>query len=391
MRVKLGDVCEKKIDAIKANYKGMIDYIDIASVDNQQKIITDTKQMTIENAPSRAKQLVFPGDILVSMVRPNLNAVALVPKISNNVLVASTGYCVLRCLPSVDTKYVFYFCQSSAFVDELVRQATGASYPAVTANIVRDCFIPLPSLDAQRHIAAILDKVTDLIAKRQAQLDKLDELVKSRFVEMFGEPGTDQKGWGMACLGNVCTINPSKSRDKRLTNDLRVSFIPMPAVTEDGKIDVSETKLYNDVKAGFTYFTEDDVLFAKITPCMENGKGAVAQGLCNGIGFGSTEFHVLRPIPGISNPHWIYTLTAFQQFRKDAASKMTGSAGQRRVPASFLKNYKVSVPPIELQNQFAAFVVHTKHIKIAKKNTIDRLKELKESLMQQYFGRGLEE
>ena len=107
MRVKLGDVCEKKIDAIKANYKGMIDYIDIASVDNQQKIITDTKQMTIENAPSRAKQLVFPGDILVSMVRPNLNAVALVPKISNNVLVASTGYCVLRCLPSVDTKYVF--------------------------------------------------------------------------------------------------------------------------------------------------------------------------------------------------------------------------------------------------------------------------------------------
>lgn len=386
MRVKLGDVCEKKIDAIKANYKGMIDYIDIATVDNQQKIITDTKQMTIENAPSRAKQLVFPGDILVSMVRPNLNAVALVPKISNNVLVASTGYCVLRCLPSVDTKYVFYFCQSSAFVDELVRQATGASYPAVTANIVRDCFIPLPSLDAQRHIAAILDKVTDLIAKRQAQLDKLDELVKARFVEMFGEPGTDQKGGGMVCLGSLCIINPKKSQEKRLSSDLRVSFIPMTAVTENGGIDVSETKTYNEVKTGFTYFAEKDVLFAKITPCMENGKGAIAQRLCNGIGFGSTEFHVLRPIPGQSNPYWIYSLTSFPQFRQDAASNMTGSAGQRRVPASFLETYKVSAPPIALQDQFALFVKQIQRMKAKAHNSLEKLDVLKNSLMQQYFG-----
>ena len=386
MRVKLGDVCEKKIDTIKANYKGMIDYIDIASVDNQQKIITDTKQMTIENAPSRAKRLVFPGDILVSMVRPNLNAVALVPKISNNVLVASTGYCVLRCLRSVDTKYVFYFCQSSAFVDELVRQATGASYPAVTANIVRDCFIPLPSLDAQRHIAAILDKVTDLIAKRQAQLDKLDELVKARFVEMFGEPGTDQKGGGMVCLGSLCIINPKKSQEKRLSSDLRVSFIPMTAVTENGGIDVSETKTYNEVKTGFTYFAEKDVLFAKITPCMENGKGAIAQRLCNGIGFGSTEFHVLRPIPGQSNPYWIYSLTSFPQFRQDAASNMTGSAGQRRVPASFLETYKVSAPPIALQDQFALFVKQIQRMKAKAHNSLEKLDVLKNSLMQQYFG-----
>ena len=342
--------------------------------------------MTIENAPSRAKQLVFPGDILVSMVRPNLNAVALVPKISNNVLVASTGYCVLRCLPSVDTKYVFYFCQSSAFVDELVRQATGASYPAVTANIVRDCFIPLPSLDAQRHIAAILDKVTDLIAKRQAQLDKLDELVKARFVEMFGEPGTDQKGGGMVCLGSLCIINPKKSQEKRLSSDLRVSFIPMTAVTENGGIDVSETKTYNEVKTGFTYFAEKDVLFAKITPCMENGKGAIAQRLCNGIGFGSTEFHVLRPIPGQSNPYWIYSLTSFPQFRQDAASNMTGSAGQRRVPASFLETYKVSAPPIALQDQFALFVKQIQRMKAKAHNSLEKLDVLKNSLMQQYFG-----
>ena len=124
----------------------------------------------------------------------------------------------------------------------------------------------------------------------------------------------------------------------------------MPAVTECGEIDATAVKEYDEVKTGFTYFAENDVLFAKITPCMENGKGAVARGLCKWIwDFGSTEFHVLRPISGKSNPYWIYTLTAFSQFREDAANNMTGSAGQRRVPAFFLENYRVAAPPINFK------------------------------------------
>lgn len=172
-------------------------------------------------------------------------------------------------------------------------------------------------------------------------------------------PGTDRFGWGLMPLGKVCDINPKKSQDGRLESGIEVSFVPMPAVTEHGEIDASSVKRYDEVKTGFTYFAENDVLFAKITPCMENGKGAVARGLYNGIGFGSTEFHVLRPISGITNAYWIYMLTAFPQFRKDAACNMTGSAGQRRVPASFLENYRIAIPPLELQNQFAAFVEQT--------------------------------
>lgn len=119
---------------------------------------------------------------------------------------------------------------------------------------------------------------------------------------------------------------------------------------------------------------------------MENGKGAIAQRLCNGIGFGSTEFHVLRPIPGQSNPYWIYSLTSFPQFRQDAASNMTGSAGQRRVPASFLETYKVSAPPIALQDQFALFVKQIQRMKAKAHNSLEKLDVLKNSLMQQYFG-----
>ena len=119
---------------------------------------------------------------------------------------------------------------------------------------------------------------------------------------------------------------------------------------------------------------------------MENGKGAVARGLCNGIGFGSTEFHVLRPIEGITNPYWIYTVTAFEQFRVDAAANMTGSAGQRRVPSSFLENYRIAVPPIELQEQFATFVEQTDKSKLAIQQSLEKLELLKKALMQKYFG-----
>ena len=183
---------------------------------------------------------------------------------------------------------------------------------------------------------------------------------------MFGMPGTDTKGWGLQYLGTCCELNPKKGTDKRLVSGLSVSFVPMPAVSENGKIDVSQIKAYDEVKTGFTYFAENDVLFAKITPCMENGKGAVAVGLCNNIGFGSTEFHILRPINNKSNPYWLYSLTSFDAFRKDAADNMTGSAGQRRVPAVFLEKYKVTLPPIELQNQFAAFVEQVDKSKLSK-------------------------
>ena len=221
---------------------------------------------------------------------------------------------------------------------------------------MRKMLIPSRNIEEQKGIVRILNKVQMLIKEEKEQIERYDNLIKSRFVEMFGMPGTNEKGWGASTLGKCCVINPKKGQDKRLQIGMEVSFIPMPAISENGNIDASEIRLYDNVKTGFTYFSENDVLFAKITPCMENGKGAVAVGLCNGVGFGSTEFHVIRPIEGVSNPYWLYGLTSFDTFRKDAAANMTGSAGQKRVPATFLENYKVFLPPIKFQTQFATFV-----------------------------------
>ncbi len=282
-------------------------------------------------------------------------------------------------LSTVSERYLYYALRNCK------PASSGTSIPQLTVPDIKKNEIELYSLSVQETIADKLDAVGRVIELRQQQLQKLDELVKARFIELFGMPGTDAFGWGLVPLGSTCNINPKKSLDSRLVSGAVVSFVPMPAVTEHGEIDATAIKEYDEVKTGFTYFAENDVLFAKITPCMENGKGAVAKGLHNGIGLGSTEFHVLRPISGKTDPYWIYTLTAFSQFRMDAASNMTGSAGQRRVPASFLENYRVSLPPIALQEQFAAFVEQTDKSKVAVQKALDEAQLLFDSLMQKYF------
>jgi type I restriction enzyme S subunit len=251
---------------------------------------------------------------------------------------------------------------------------------------LKEVNVEYPNSERQENVVNILDKVNAIIEIYQRELVQFDELVRARFVEMFGTLGTDEKGWGLTRLGKCCEINPKKNADKRLTSGIKVSFVPMQSVSEDGKIDTSQVKIYDEVKSGFTYFAENDVLFAKITPCMENGKGAVAAKLYNGIGFGSTEFHVLRPRNEICNAYWLYVLTTFKSFRNNAEMNMTGSAGQKRVPPAFLENHKIALPPIELQNQFADFVAEVDKSKVAVQKALDETRILFDSLMQKYFG-----
>ena len=167
---------------------GEFDYIDLSSVDKGTKRIEGVSPIACADAPSRARQIVKTGDILVSTVRPNLNGVAAVP-IELDGATASTGYTVLRPRSDrVDGSYLFHWVKHPEFVGEMVRLATGASYPAVSDKIVRAAMIPLPPLPEQRRIAAILDKADALRAKRREAIAKLDQLEQSVFIEMFGDP-----------------------------------------------------------------------------------------------------------------------------------------------------------------------------------------------------------
>ena len=157
----------------------------------------------------------------------------------------------------------------------------------------------------------------------------------------------------MVTLSHAVEVNPKLDRSL-LNDDLDVSFVPMAAVEAlSGGIDVSTIRKYAEVKKGYTHFRDGDILFAKVTPCMENGKMAIARKLVNGVGFGSTEFHVLRPRAGV-DARYIYYFVSSQTFRKEASGHMTGAVGLRRVPSAYLEEQLISLPDIERQREIVA-------------------------------------
>ncbi|MBP1934922.1 restriction endonuclease subunit S [Ammoniphilus resinae] len=193
--------------------------------------------------------------------------------------------------------------------------------------------------------------------------------------------------WEMVRLGDVCTINPPKKLTQDLYMELNeVSFIPMSDVTEDGRINTSNKRNYSDVSNGFSYFIEDDVLFAKITPCMENGKGTIARGLINGLGVGSTEFHVLRPNKNLVTSDWVYRFLSYSGFRKIAERNMTGSAGQKRVPKAFLESTLVPLPPLETQKQITRTLDTVAGLLAMSKQQLVELDNLIKSTFYEMFG-----
>jgi len=182
------------------------DYIDIGSVDQERKEISAVKSILGVDAPSRARQILASGDILISTVRPNLNAVAVVPAEYAGAI-GSTGFCVLRAQRHlVDLSFLFQWVKSSEFISDMVKKATGASYPAVSDRIILESEIPLPPLPEQCRIAQILDKAEALRAKRRAALAKLDTLAQSIFLEMFGDP--ESHGWQFSTIEHVA--DPAK-------------------------------------------------------------------------------------------------------------------------------------------------------------------------------------
>jgi type I restriction enzyme S subunit len=162
------------------------------------------------------------------------------------------------------------------------------------------------------------------------------------------------EGWTIARLPDVCDLNPGKPDASKFAADTEVTFVPMAAVDADlGQITSPSVRPYSEVSKGFTSFQENDVIMAKITPCMENGKAAIARGLCNSLGFGSTEFHVFRHNDGIL-PEYIFYFIRQETFRKSAEANMTGSVGQKRVSVDFLKEVNLPLPPLNEQRRIVS-------------------------------------
>jgi type I restriction enzyme, S subunit len=190
----------------------------------------------------------------------------------------------------------------------------------------------------------------------------------------------------------VMAVNPPARRARALEDTDEVSFVPMEAVGEYGGLDLERTKPLDEIGSGYTAFEDGDVVIAKITPCFENGKGAIARGLKNGVGFGTTELHVLRASKHLDK-QFLFYLTISHTFRMLGESEMYGAGGQKRVPPEFAKDFRIPLPPLREQQTIARFLdaktAQIDALVAQKSQLIDKLKEKRQALIARTVTRGL--
>jgi len=239
--------------------------------------------------------------------------------------------------------------------------------------------LQLPSLDEQKRLAELLWSIDKAIESYYNLLNKLiisrNSLLKENYRDMQKE---------LHAISYIAEINPRIER-KNIEKDMTVSFVTMADISKEGYIINKEDRKYSEVEKGFTPFKDGDILFAKITPCMENGKGAIASDLINGLGFGSTELHVIRP-KDKDDTYYLYYLTRMFHLRKKAEQLMTGSAGQKRVPSNFFDIYKFNLPEKGKRNnlgeQMRKYDYEIDHLK---KNIVVT-KNIQKQIINQIFG-----
>jgi len=248
----------------------------------------------------------------------------------------SPAYVILKPRKGIDTRFAAHWFKSARMIHLFWAYSRGLTADRLRLYADDFCQIPAapPPLVKQRRIADILDAWDHGIVTIEA-LITAERRRKAEFVRRLLQDGRDRSGR----LGDVADINPSSSR---IAPEAFVSFVAMEDVSDDGRLLRHHVRQRVELGNGYTSFRENDVLVAKITPCFENGKGAHVTGLYGGVGFGSTEFHVVRPRDP-NDARFIHHHVMASAFRKNGERYMTGSAGQRRVPAEFIEDYRIAV------------------------------------------------
>ena len=302
-------------------------------------------------------------------------------------------------------KFLFYYLYGDNIQSIIPLHNSGSTIPTMTQESIGKLPIPIPPIDIQQAIANFLDNETTrldaLISKKQQLIETLKEkriAIISSAVTKGLNPDVPMKDSGIEWLGEVpehwevkrlkyiSKINPVASEIKHLELSDEVSFVPMESISENGGMRTNKTKELDTVRQGFTYFRENDVVIAKITPCFENGKGSIAQNLVNNIGFGTTELHVVRCNPELLDYKFFFYISNTHQFLKLGESEMFGAGGQKRVPTEFVKNFPIAYP-IEMNEQMRIVQFLDKYIgQILSiidrtQKTISKLQEYKTALI----------
>ncbi len=314
-------------------WNGTIPWLSVADFNNDNRFVSKSeKSITQSGFDNSNTNYLVPDEIILS-ARGTVGAFAQVEK----KMTFNQSCYGLRAKNGISNSYLYYAL--GELLVQFKAKAYGSKFAAITVSTFDEILIPVPPPEIQKAIVdacSSIDKEANKAGKKiETNYEKIEKLI------------TDftNQGYPTKKVSDLAEVNPSKSEVRDIDEKTLVSFIEMASVSEEGFISYKEDRLLKDVKKGsYRYFGEGDIIIAKITPCMENGKCAIATDLTNEIGFGSSEFHVFRVNEDLTTNQFLFTFLNREVIRKEAEKNMTGSSGHRRVPDTFYKNLQIPIP-----------------------------------------------
>lgn len=339
----------------------------------QEQLLSDSSKKDSSNLDKSKYKLVLPNDIAYNKMRAWQGSIG----ISKNRGIISPAYIVQRLRGNDNPRFFHYLFRTPQFAKEAERWSYGISSDqwSLRPEHFKMIYCPVPPLEEQNAIVRYLDHMDNLIKRyiraKQKQIRLLEDTKWALTHKAIAQGISNNK-----CLNNsdqdwlgaisidanlrklkyVCQINPTTDIPK-LADNIMVEFVPMEKVNEKaGKITDFEFRPFSEIKTGFTSFKNHDLIFAKITPCMENGNCAIVSGLHHDIAYGSTEFIVFRANQKIIRSEFLHLLLRDKAFRIECEANMKGSAGQKRISPDFIGNIRVPVFSLEEQETIIKFI-----------------------------------
>ena len=385
---RLGDICiivsgTTPKSSCPEYWDGDINWVTPAELNDESDVIYESQRKITKQAVIDSSLKPFPpGTVLLSSRAP-IGKVA----IAGTEMYCNQGFKNLICSDAIYNRYLYHFLKNKTeYLNSLGR---GATFKEISKSIVEEIEIPLPPLEEQRRIASLLDKVSDLIAKRRAQLDKLDLLVKSRFVEMFGDPETNPMNWLIVEIGSVIKSIDSgwsgngKQREKKAGE---IAVLKVSAVTK-GYFIPEECKVLDDQENIKKYVSpqKGDLLFSRANTKEMVGATVIIKEDYPDLILPDKLWKIR--FSDVTNVVYMKYILSSKTIRNKFSAASTGTSGSMyNVSMEKFKAIQIPMPEISMQNQFASFAENTEKLKSTIQQSLDKLEILKKALMQQYFG-----
>ena len=374
-KVRLGDVCQVVSGAtpktsVKEYWDGEFAWVTPAELKGEVVVTTTERKLTKAGLDSCSLKLIPQGAVLLTSRAP-IGKVA----IAGCDMYCNQGFKNLVCSETVHNLYLYYWLKSNGeYLNSLGR---GATFKEISKTIVENIKIPLPSLLEQKRIAEELDQICELKKNAEERLALMDRLVKSRFVEMFGDLQTNNKGWSIAPFEDAATIDGTLEKDfKRYADYPHIGIDSIAKGT--GELVGYRTVAQDGVISGKYHFTAKHIIYSKIRPNLNKVALPDFEGLC------SADAYAILPTEKADRVYLAYVLRS--QFFLDYIIPLSGRTGMPKANRKQIQGFEFPLPPLALQRKFAALVAEVGKSKFVLRETVARMETLYKAKLQEYFG-----